>query len=304
MRFARSPRFACFLVALLFASAIVVQWRAGADATPAPIRESMAFLFGIESPDSARLIVALEIAIAAAVLVAGTRVLAVAATIGFAFVSLACVSAAFRQGGLLLPMLGLAASATLLAVAARARRTPAAGTTRHGLSPAWPALAAMVAGTAAANLASGLSFRTDPVSEAEAKAKAMSIDLDMRPYIGKPLSESPIGTYLPSVVARVGAETAFIVFYNPHCDACHNLFEASFGEPRSELVVAVEIPPPKDAVIAAHDELGPITCVQCEFESLPPGPVWLVAPPMTVKVVNGVITCVADRFGGDCINPQ
>ena len=72
-----------------------------------------------------------------------------------------------------------------------------------------------------------------------------------------------------------------------------------------ERVVAIEIPLADNATSAAAAEYhGPIECPSCEFDMLPPGPLWLVAPPMTVKVERGVVTCVADRFGGDCVNPQ
>ena len=133
MTFLRRPRIASLLVALLLACAAVVQWWTGPDATPAPVRELLAFLFGIEVPASARLVVAMELAIAAAVLVAGTRVLAVAAAVLCGFVSLACVSAAFRQGGLLLPALALVASLGALILAARAQ--PRRASAGRGIKP-------------------------------------------------------------------------------------------------------------------------------------------------------------------------
>ena len=304
----RHSRVYALLVSLMYAAAFGHQLWHGADTTPQPLRELLLWLVGMDGVVAARLVVAVEIGVATAVLVASNRILSMGAAIAFGFASLSCVSAALRAGGVLMPVIALVASIVIVALGARAGG-PSLGTDtparrRRGLSPAWTALIALSAATAAANLSAGIGFRAAPMSEAEAKARARSIDLDLKPFVGRAIEDSPIATYLPSVVAKLGKDTAFIVFYNPHCDACHTLFDANFSGPRSERVIAVEIPAPDDAVIAAHDELGPINCPQCEYETLAPGPLWLVAPPMTVKVENGVIVCVADRFGGDCINPQ
>lgn len=71
--------------------------------------------------------------------------------------------------------------------------------------------------------------------------------------------------------------------------------------PRPELVIALAVPMSDDATSAASDAPRPIECLGCEELSLPVGPNWLVAPPMVLKVEGGVLTCVADRFGGDCL---
>lgn len=305
------PRVHSAIVCALFAAAVGHQLWHGADTTPRPLRELLLWLWGLDDAVAARLIVAVEFGLGAAVLIVGNRMLAMVAAIAFGFVSLSCASAAMRGGGLVLPLLGVLGSAGAVLLMANTRRSVRTGTShalRRGLSPAWSAIASLAVATAGASLTSDVDFRAQPMSDAEAKARARSINLDLKPFIGRPVEETPIAMYLPalasSLTAGRGSQTTFVVFYNPHCDACHTLFDANFGAPRPERVVAVEIPPPDDAVIAAHEELGPINCPQCEFESLAPGPLWLVAPPMTVKIEDGVITCVADRFGGDCINPQ
>jgi len=298
------PRLAAIAVAAFIAGAAIVQLRLGESSTPAPLRELLAWLFGYEPATAARLIVGGELALAAAIACVGRPFLSVFGAGTAAFVCLACLSAALRQGHAWTPALALAGASALTVLAARVpvQHDPSA---RRGLSPAWSALLALATATAAGGFASSTRFAepADPAG-AGAKSKMISIDLDLKPYIGTALTESPIMTYLPSMVQKIGMETAFIVFYNPACDACHTLFSGNFAEPRLELVFAVEIPLADGAVSAMHDELGPIECASCEHEMLPPGPLWLIAPPMTVKVERGVITCVADRFGGDCLNPQ
>lgn len=301
-KIARHPRALSLIVAGMLVAVGIAQLRIGVECVPAPLVELAVFLFEW-SPDAAsRTVVAIELALAAAVAVAGTRWLAIASLVAMAFVSLACVSAGMRAGAWLTPTLVLGACVGALWFASRAVDTRAA--LRRGLSPAWTALLAIAAATIAARFSAGMAFQSPQQSEAEKKARVNAIDLDLKPYIGRAVADTPIATYLPRVAADLGQTTTFIVFYNPHCDACHNLFEAYFSQPRLERVIAVEIPPAADAILVDVDHHGPIQCPSCEFETLAPGPLWLVAPPMTVKVEAGVITCVADRFGGDCLNPQ
>jgi hypothetical protein len=310
-------RLHCLPAALVLASAATVQLRGGVEATPLPLREIAAFLFGHDTETAARLIVGSEIAAATTILACGRRGLAIAGAVVTAFVALACVSAALRSPevarALIWPALALAGGVGSAFLAVRSGKTSPptvaarvdGALPRRGLSPAWTALGAIGVAAITGRLAVAAQFRDPAAEAAPQKAGAMAIDLDMRPYIGSPLAESPIGTYLPRVVAQIGNDTAFIVFYNPACDACHTLFESSFSQPRLERVVAIEIPLADNATSAAAAEYhGPIECPSCEFDMLPPGPLWLVAPPMTVKVERGVVTCVADRFGGDCVNPQ
>ncbi|MFM1803226.1 MAG: hypothetical protein RL136_105 [Planctomycetota bacterium] len=300
-------RLASLPAAALLAGCAYYQLRHGPESTPAPLRAILAAFFGHDDEVAARLVVGAELAFAAVLLVVPTRIMTVSATVAAGFTALACVSAGLQDGlRAMLPsimILVFAVVATALAVRFGRSEGPSQGVNRRGVSSAWTALAAIAVATTVGRMASGMQFAPPP-EDPSTKSRVPAIDLDMKPYQGSPLAESPIGSYLPQVVARIGTESAFIVFYNPHCDACHTLFETNFAAPRSELVFAIEIPPPPGAVIAAHDELGPIECPTCEFDMLAPGTLWLVAPPMTVKVERGIITCVADRFGGDCLQAE
>jgi hypothetical protein len=142
------------------------------------------------------------------------------------------------------------------------------------------------------------------VVEPISKSGTQAIDFDMKPFVGRMLSESPVGTYMPELVARIGAEDAVIVFYNPYCEACHTLFAENFSTPRTELSIAVEIPIAAGATLATDQPPEPIVCAMCEKTSLPPGPAWMIAAPMTVRVEKGVVRCVSDRFGGDCFTHE
>ena len=297
----RNPRFIAVLAAAMLATAAAVQLRLGADSVPRPMLQLSIVLFDWQLATAARALVAIELALAAAIVAAGARFLTTTALVAIAFTALACISAAGLAASAVLPSLTLACAAGLLWLSAGTSMR--SGRERRGLSPAWTALFAVAAGTAASVLTAGLRFTAPDEGSTDAKSRAIAIDLDLKPYVGRPVAESPIATYLPRVAADLGNETTFIVFYNPRCDACHTLFRGSFSQPRPERIIAVEIPPASDAIVIEPDYMGPIECPTCEFESLPPGPLWLVAPPMTVKIEGGVIVCVADRFGGDCVNP-
>ncbi len=300
-----SIRVLCLVVALGYWSCAAYQLWAGSASTPLPLRELCAFLLSYESETAAHLVVGLEFGLGAAVLAAGTRVAGVLGAGLLGFVALSSVSASLRTGSFLPSFLMLVVAVGLLLWSRWIPRPAPRASERRGLSPAWSAFAGIAAGTVASHLAAHTSFKPDrAIGEAEARARAMSIDLDLKPYIGIRLKDSPLASYLPAVIEEVGDDTAFIIFYNPLCDACHTLFDSVLMEPRTERFFAIEIPLAADAVVAPHEELGPIECPPCVFDSLPPGPLWLIAPPMTVKVERGVITCVADRFGGDCFNPK
>lgn len=311
MSLIRAPRFASTLTAIALAAAAWYQLRTGVDAAPAPMRELVSYLTGHAPDVAARLIVAAEIATAAALLVAGTRLLAVVASGACAFVSLASVSRAFDDGGLLLPASSLAVSLGLLALAARSvPSAPRDG--RRGLSPAWSALFAIAAATVAAQWTASASFRDPSAAASDAQAAdrsrapapqstVPSIDLDMRAFLEKPLSESTLAKYLPEIVELCGDRDTYIVVYNPSCESCHTLFAETFTVPRRELVVAVAVPLGDGAVSAASEPPRPIECLDCEERTLPQGPNWIVAPPLVIKVERGKIVCVADRFGGDCL---
>lgn len=304
MKFFLQPRVASFIIALAFALMASLQLWLGAESTPAPIHTVLQGVFAMPDLIAARLIIAAEFGIAAAVLCAGVRPLNVAATTVSAFVALACVSRALREGGLPLSALALISSLALLALAVHAAPRLRAVTARRGMSSAWTALGALAAATIGMRVAASTSFRAPITDEAASgKVSVSVIDLDMKPFIGRHYNDTSLASYLPDLGPLVSEGTAFVVFYHPNCQTCHGLFDDYFAVPRVETVVAVEIPPATGSISASHEELGPIHCPQCSMLMLPPGPAWGVASPMVVKFENGIITCSSDRYGGDCLNP-
>ena len=296
----RRPRVVALAIAASLVTAAVVQLRGGPEATPDPVRELLVATTGHDPAVAARLLIALEFGFAAAVVAAGTRVLSVAVSAAAAFVALSCVSRALRAGGIGLPLAALVASCALLWWSTRTVSLPRASA-RRGLSAGWTALGAIAAGTLASAWTASAGFAKPPEKAAPA---ARSIDLDLKPYVGRMFDDTPLLAYMPALREFVSEGTAFVVFYNPSCETCHTLFEDHFMGPRPEKVVAVEIPLGVDAVSAAREEPRPLECYDCVKLSLEPGPNWVIAAPMTVKFENGKLVCAADRFGGDCLTVE
>ncbi len=308
------PRLTAVAIALFLAACGAWQLAEGEARAPAPLREVGVALFAWPPATAARAVVAIEFALAAAVLAAGTRFMNLFAAAAAAFAALACVSrglspASGEDSSVLVPIVALALSVGLIFLAthqsvpqARAPRT-----SRVGLSPAWSALAALAAATASAHFTADIPFR-DPNAApppapgaAPARATATTIDLDMRPYDGARFADTPLAKYLPVLVERTRDRDAYIVVYSPSCGTCRTLFIDNFLVPLDDLVLAVAIPLADGAVAAEGDGEPPIECHDCEMLSLPAGPVWLVAQPMVLKVENGKLVCVSDRFGGNCL---
>jgi hypothetical protein len=140
-----------------------------------------------------------------------------------------------------------------------------------------------------------------PVPDASPTTEVASIDLDVAAWTGRPMAETPIADHLPDLAGTVGDEPVFLVLYSGRCGTCHDLFRERFAGELPRRVLAIEIPPASDAILAAGDALDQeIECPGCERLSLPAGPRWLVRPPTVVRVDGGVVTCVDDASSGSC----
>ena len=314
------PRIVSTALALLLCACAFLQLSWGVASVPAPLALTLRALFGYDEAVAARLVVGIEFAAAAAVLCVGRRFFALFVAAAMTFIALACVSRAMREGGMMWSVITLVLSAGLLERAARS--TPVVGSPRRGLSPAWSAALAIVALTGVGRIASSASFASsdaladaghtheghthDATPSKTASTTPITIDLDMHEFLGRALSDTPLLGYLPMLGELIGGDPAFIVFYNPDCETCHTLIREHFALPRMEIVIAVEIPAAESMKpsVSTGDEPLSIECANCTLLMLPPGPNWLIAPPTVLKIEHGVITCVADRYKGDCFGSQ
>ena len=181
----------------------------------------------------------------------------------------------------------------------------------RGLSVAWRIGAAVVAlGGGLAIAAPEASSRPAPAPPApdpsqipapSPTGEVASIDLDVAAWTGRSLAETAIAPHLPDLAGSVADEPVFLVLYSGRCGTCHDLFRDQFAGELPRRVLAIEIPPASDAILAPGDGLErEIECPGCERLSLPAGPRWLVRPPTVVRVDEGVVTCVDDASSGSC----
>lgn len=183
----------------------------------------------------------------------------------------------------------------------------------RGLSVAWRIAAAVVAlGGGLAIAAPEAPSRPVPAEATDSPVpspmpalsrtgEVASIDLDVAAWTGRPLAETSIVAHLPGLAETVADEPVFLVLYSGRCGTCHDLFRERFSGELPRRVLAIEIPPDSDAILAPGDGLeGEVDCPGCERLSLPAGPRWLVRPPTVVRVDGGIVTCVDDASSGSC----
>ncbi|HMN95945.1 MAG TPA: hypothetical protein PKC43_09815 [Phycisphaerales bacterium] len=260
--------------------------------------------FGVEPLTTLRVLVWTEFAIAGLIVVFGhwSRGLAILALVAIAFSSMASISAAIdAPRGILMATAALAVSLVLLAIVLRAapRRSDSA------LSIQWRVIAALALVAASGILAAQLPLRAAPPSFRERmRPPSDVVEMDFRGFIGEPMAATPVAGRFGMITARTLEGRVIVVFYNPDCGACHDLFRERFSGRLEIPVLAVRVPPPRDANRLASDQPEQVDCPECEFIDLPEGPLYLLTPPMVVVTDEGRIACVADqRTLDECLGP-
>jgi len=248
-----------------------------------------------------RLLLGAELLLAGLMLLIGrwARPLALLSMCFACFSGIASISAAPESGRTwLLSGTVLLISACLLTLVLR-------GGARLGaaLSLQWQLIGAIAVAVIAAIVAiqvpvrlfdAGIDGRIRPVRPLEA------VEIDFLNAVGRRLEESGIGGALPHLVAATLDGRSYIVFYNPRCGSCHDLFRDHFGGPVDAKVFAVKIPPAADEELLASDQPEDVSCEICTFMALRPGTIWQIeprVPPIVVAVQDGVIECV----GVECL---
>lgn len=252
-----------------------------------------------------RALLGAELLAAGLMLVVGrwARVIAIGSMLAACFSAIASISAAPEQRGVIaLNAIVFVVSAVLLATLLRGRRATTVDSA-GGLSVQWQIIAALAIAVIAAIVAAQLPIRVvDPSGPSmRVKRPPDAIDLNFAKFVEKPLTESGVQKLLPALTAATLEGRHIVVFYNPACGVCHDLFREHFAGPLATPVIAVLVPAPADLRHAESDQPDDIDCPDCERMALREGPTYLVTPPTLVVVEDGIITCVAVRGPGDCL---
>lgn len=142
--------------------------------------------------------------------------------------------------------------------------------------------------------------RAVPSSWASAQEQVLFRDLDR--LVGRTLPESGLSRYQPLLTALTIEGRHLIVFYNPRCGDCQELFDLAFASGSHPEVVAVEVPPPAGVLVSEGDPPRQPECPDCVRTTLQPGPQYFVKLPVVMTVENGRIRCASHDSPERCID--
>lgn len=111
-------------------------------------------------------------------------------------------------------------------------------------------------------------------------------------WIGDTIPSAGLGRVLPRLTADSLEGRHLVVFHSARCGRCHDLFRTFFSDGSHPEVIAVEVPPPREARLIESDQPESVQCLDCRRLVLPEGPAYFRHLPMVLVVENGRITCV------------
>lgn len=292
-------------VACLLTGSAILQWNGGTSWLPTWLG-NLGLRFGLDGVDSLRVLIGLELTGAALCLLlrsAGARVAWACALLG-AFVALAELAALNAPGAIaagsgawpmLMPAIVLAVSVLFMV----AKPTPVAGVRQSGIATV---VTAIVAFTVAMGIATRLPVENTVKTEAFASQGLKAIDLAFESWKGRTFADAGVARHLPRLTAETLEGDVIVVFYNPKCGQCHEVFDRWLAAGRSEKIIAVMVPAAEGSTEAAGDgDIGDITCPTCVRLELPKGPTWLITTPSVAVLKDGVIRCTADKDFTACL---
>ena len=123
---------------------------------------------------------------------------------------------------------------------------------------------------------------------------------DINKLIGKPWRELEIFQFMPIWPSNMDQGKHYVVFYSRTCDHCQVMFDYDLTDPQlAAMVTAVEMPYAKDLMSSDHD--WPMPETDCELLSLPLGCDWVVTPPLTFRIEDGIVTCAFEGGHSVCM---
>jgi hypothetical protein len=180
-----------------------------------------------------------------------------------------------------------------------AKPTPVAGVRQSGIATV---VTAIVAFTVAMGIATRLPVENTVKTEAFASQGLKAIDLAFESWKGRTFADAGVARHLPRLTAETLEGDVIVVFYNPKCGQCHEVFDRWLAAGRSEKIIAVMVPAAEGSTEAAGDgDSEDITCPTCVRLELPKGPTWLITTPSVAVLKDGVIRCTADKDFTACL---
>ena len=297
----------CTTVALPLVLLALAAWQLIVGGNALPIWLSAAGLkSGADPLFILRIVIALECVLALLLIFGGTwrTLIAWTGLVLLGFTALADVAAAFRRDAwleLVIALLVLTVVATIARFMARAEPSTTSNTnpSRHvGARLLGFILLTLLSLGLVLNLpmgkrttAEGVPVQSDAPPNVNGNVQVVELGIDT--WVGTRLSGTKLAASVPDLPRFIGENDAIIVLYNPTCGTCHDLIATHLSEPGEIPVYAIEVPHPPGAALAPSDAPKEIDCDHCTKLSLPTGPLWLLQPPVVLRVENGVVTCLA-----------
>lgn len=154
----------------------------------------------------------------------------------------------------------------------------------------WRVLLVVCIATVAAGVASRTSISARNVTLLQG---VETVVLDPDTWEGKTIPGTGLAQFLPALTPLTLEGTKWIVFYQPSCGRCHDVFRTYFAGDQLKTVFAVQVPHAPNEKVLESDQRGEVECDNCTFLSLPKGRQWLgLTTPTIVKVENGKVVCV------------
>jgi hypothetical protein len=108
-------------------------------------------------------------------------------------------------------------------------------------------------------------------------------------WVGTPLSDHKLALQISRPLPEGFPEGKWhLVFYREDCDHCHELLELYFAGPLDTPAIAIKIPDSSGTPLE-------MPCTECHLHSLAKGPNYVIASPILLTVVDGVVVCAVEN---------
>lgn len=227
------------------------------------------------------------------------------AFVAFSFSGLAELSALVNAPGdrmlpptaWIAPFTALAVGVAGIAVLAKSAPAPRAAVRPLG---AWQVFVGLFIAAGSVGIAGRATLAPRTAATAPMAGSVETVMLNIDEWVGRTIPETGLGSHLPLLTAATLEGTKWIVFYQPSCGRCHEVFRAYFRGPQGSSVIGVVVPHAPDADVLPSDQPSDVECEQCIRMSLPEGTRWIITTPTIVKLEGGRITCVTNNDYDRC----
>ena len=123
---------------------------------------------------------------------------------------------------------------------------------------------------------------------------------DIGSLVGKPWRELEIFKLMPRWPSDMDGEKRYVVFYSRTCDHCEEMFLYDLTDPAlGSMVTAIQMPHTADTLMP--DNAWEMPDTECELMELPLGCDWVLSPPATLRIENGIVTCGTEGDHTQCM---